>query len=93
VVDATYLGRVFTAAAMGLSAIYVGGGGTTRELSSSCRPHAAADPRHPATVLDERGWSEALAELKEGDDAFADEPWRDAVREYDRAVEDRTRAR
>jgi hypothetical protein len=38
-------------------------------------------------LLDERRWSEALAELKEGDDAFADERWRDAVREYYRAVE------
>ena len=38
-------------------------------------------------LLDARGWSEALAELKEGDDAFADERWRDAVREYYRAVE------
>lgn len=38
-------------------------------------------------LLDERGWSEALAELKEGDNAFADERWRDAVREYYRAVE------
>jgi hypothetical protein len=38
-------------------------------------------------LLEARGWLEALAELKEGDDAFADERWRDAVREYYRAVE------
>jgi hypothetical protein len=38
-------------------------------------------------LLEERGWSEARAELKEGDNAFADERWRDAVREYYRAVE------
>lgn len=38
-------------------------------------------------LLEARGWSEALAELKEGDDAFAYERWRDAVREYYRAAE------
>jgi hypothetical protein len=38
-------------------------------------------------LLDERRWSEALAELEKGGDAFADERWRDAVREYYRAVE------
>jgi hypothetical protein len=38
-------------------------------------------------LLKARGWSEALAELKEGDDAFAEERWRDAVRECYRAAE------
>ena len=38
-------------------------------------------------LLNARGWSEALAELKEGDDAYANERWRDAVREYYRAAE------
>lgn len=38
-------------------------------------------------LLEARGWSEALGELKEGDDAFAEERWRDAVREYYRAAE------
>jgi HEPN domain len=38
-------------------------------------------------LLRERGWTEASAELDEGDRAFADERWRDAVREYYRAVE------
>lgn len=38
-------------------------------------------------LLGERGWAEALRELREGDDAFAEGRWRDAVREYYRAVE------
>jgi hypothetical protein len=38
-------------------------------------------------LLRERGWTEALNEVEEGDTALADERWRDAVREYYRAVE------
>jgi hypothetical protein len=38
-------------------------------------------------LLRERGWTEALNELEEGDTAFSDERWRDAVREYYRSVE------
>jgi len=38
-------------------------------------------------MLRDRDWTEALKELEDGDRAFDDERWRDAVREHYRAVE------
>ncbi len=37
-------------------------------------------------LLSARGWTDALTELEEGDTAFEEERWRDAIREYYRAV-------